>query len=51
MKKAFNAFDQEKKGFISTDMVGTILEMLGHAQTENQLQEIIVEIDIDGKYY
>ncbi|XP_053625969.1 troponin C, isoallergen Bla g 6.0101-like [Plodia interpunctella] len=48
LKNAFDAFDHEKKGVISTDMVGTILEMLGHELDEGTLKEIIDEIDQDG---
>lgn len=48
MKNAFDAFDHEKKGVISTDMVGTILEMLGHELDEATLKEIIAEVDEDG---
>lgn len=29
-------------------MVGTILELLGHPQSENDLEEIIEEVDADG---
>nr|AVA17384.1 putative Per a 6 allergen variant [Periplaneta americana] len=48
LKKAFDAFDREKNGFISTDMVGTILEMLGHPLDDDMLEEIISEVDADG---
>ncbi|XP_018394459.1 PREDICTED: troponin C-like [Cyphomyrmex costatus] len=48
LKKAFDAFDQQKKGSIGTNMVGTILTMLGHELSENTLQEIISEVDEDG---
>ncbi|KYN36119.1 Troponin C, isoform 1, partial [Trachymyrmex septentrionalis] len=48
LKNAFNAFDQQKKGSIGTNMVGTILTMLGHELSENTLQEIISEVDEDG---
>jgi Ca2+-binding EF-hand superfamily protein len=51
LKKAFDAFDHEKKGCIGTDMVGTILSMLGYDLTESILQEIISEVDEDGEYY
>lgn len=50
MKNAFDAFDQEKKGVISTDMIGTILEMLGHQLDDATLQEIIAEVDEDGNW-
>ncbi|CAG9585215.1 unnamed protein product [Danaus chrysippus] len=48
LKKAFEAFDHEKKGCIGTVMVGTILTMLGHQITDDYLQEIIKEVDVDG---
>jgi hypothetical protein len=50
LKKAFDAFDREKKGCISTEMVGTILEMLGHRLDDDMLAEIIAEVDADGMY-
>lgn len=31
------------------DMIGTILELLGHAQTQAELEKIIKEVDVDGK--
>lgn len=51
LKKAFEAFDQEKKGCIGTVMVGTILGMLGHQVSEETLKEIILEVDEDGQYF
>ncbi|OXU25646.1 hypothetical protein TSAR_013611 [Trichomalopsis sarcophagae] len=51
LKKAFDAFDHEKKGCIGTDMVGTILSMLGYELSETTLQEIIAEVDEDGMYF
>lgn len=50
LKKAFDAFDQEKRGCISVNMVGTILSMLGHALTESMLADVIAEVDADRKY-
>lgn len=49
LKKAFDAFDHDKKGSIGTDMVGTILTMLGYELSEKTLKEIITEVDEDGK--
>ena len=37
------AFDNERKGAISLDIIGTILEMLGHEVEEEELDEIIDE--------
>lgn len=48
LKNAFDAFDQEKKGYIDTTMVGTILAMLGHQLDEKMLKEVIDEVDEDG---
>lgn len=50
LQNAFDAFDHEKKGVISTDMIGTILEMLGHELDEDTLKEIITEVDVDGEF-
>lgn len=47
---AFEAFDYEKKGCISVEMVGTILTLLGHELSPDKLKEIIKEIDEDGTY-
>lgn len=49
LRKAFDAFDTEKKGWIGTNMVGTILDMLGQALPQSAVDSIITEIDKDGK--
>ncbi|XP_015521226.1 troponin C, isoallergen Bla g 6.0101-like isoform X2 [Neodiprion pinetum] len=48
LQLAFNAFDPEKKGCISTDMIGTILAMLGHELDDRTLRDLVSELDIDG---
>ncbi|KAJ6642363.1 Troponin C, isoform 1 [Pseudolycoriella hygida] len=48
LKNAFDAFDQEKNGYIEAQMVGTILSMLGHSLDDKMLAEIIAEVDDDG---
>ncbi|KAK7871881.1 hypothetical protein R5R35_006461 [Gryllus longicercus] len=48
LKKAFDAFDREKSGSISTDMVGEILRMLEHPVDDDILRDIIQEVDADG---
>ncbi|GBP25034.1 Troponin C, isoform 1 [Eumeta japonica] len=48
LKNAFDAFDHEKRGKISTDMIGTILEMLGHELDEDTLKGIVDEVDTDA---
>lgn len=47
LKKAFDGFDHEKKGAISTDMVGTILRMMGQTYNARTLHELIEEVDAD----
>lgn len=48
LKNAFDAFDQEKQGFIDSQMVGSILGMLGHQLDDKMLADIIAEVDDDG---
>lgn len=38
-------FDSEKKGVISFDLIGTILELLGHEVNEEELDDILDEFD------
>ncbi|XP_070502700.1 troponin C, isoallergen Bla g 6.0101-like [Chironomus tepperi] len=47
LRDAFNVFDNEKKGAISLDIIGTILELLGHAVEEDELDDILDEFDED----
>ncbi|XP_076033462.1 troponin C, isoallergen Bla g 6.0201-like isoform X2 [Oratosquilla oratoria] len=48
LKRAFESFDQDKKGAISTDIVGTILKMMGQTVNRAILKQVIEEVDIDG---
>ncbi|XP_072387176.1 troponin C, isoallergen Bla g 6.0101-like [Diabrotica undecimpunctata] len=48
LKSIFDSFDLEKKKEISVDMIGQILDMLGHRLTPDELQAIVKEIDEDG---
>ncbi|KAJ8955276.1 hypothetical protein NQ318_000304 [Aromia moschata] len=48
LKQIFDSFDLEKKGEISVDMIGQILDMLGHQLSADELAAIIREIDEDG---
>lgn len=38
LKQIFDSFDLDKKGEISVDMIGQILDMLGHRLTAEELQ-------------
>jgi len=48
LKRAFDGFDHDKKGCISTDVVATIMKMMGHRPNAAALKEVILEVDADG---
>jgi len=48
LKRAFDSFDQERRGAISTDIVATILKMMGHPVNRSILNQVIEEVDVDG---
>jgi len=50
LQKAFESFAQGST-FITPDMVGQILRMMGQAFNEQTLAELIAEVDEDGKQY
>ncbi|GAB0094890.1 troponin C [Sergentomyia squamirostris] len=45
LRNAFDAFDTEKNGYIQTDMIGIILEMLGQKLDDKSLAAVIREHD------
>jgi len=47
LKQAFDSFDQEKRGAISTDIVSTIMKMMGHHVNRQILATVIEEVDED----
>jgi len=48
LRKAFQSFDRDKKGSISSDTVGTILKLMGQQFNTQTLKELIDEVDEDG---
>jgi len=48
LRKAFDMFDKENKGFIHTDMVSTILRTMGQTFEDRDLKDLIDDIDTDG---
>ncbi|XP_033736461.1 neo-calmodulin-like isoform X1 [Pecten maximus] len=44
-KEAFNMYDKDHDGIISTQKLGAVLRALGHNPTEIEMQEMIDEID------
>ena len=49
LRRAFDSFDRDKKGYISPDTVGDILRMMGIKVSSTSLKAIIEEIDEDGQ--
>ena len=47
-KEAFDIFDKDKDGFITTKELGDIMKNLGQSPSEAELQDMINEVDIDG---
>jgi len=48
LQTCFNSFDQEKKGYITPDIVSNMMEMMGFKFSTKELQSLIKEIDEDG---
>lgn len=46
-REAFNLYDKDHDGVISTQKLGVILRSLGHNPTELEIQEMIDEVDHD----
>ena len=49
--EAFQHFDKDNSGFITTKELGNLMKSLGENPTENELQCIINAVDIDGKVH
>ena len=49
-KEAFQLFDKDGDGTISTKELGTVMRSLGQNPTEKELQDMVNEVDVDGTY-
>ncbi|KAH9503904.1 putative N-acetyltransferase 8B [Bulinus truncatus] len=47
-KEAFNLFDKDGDGTITTSELGTVMRSLGQNPTEAELRDMINEVDADG---
>jgi len=47
-RAAFELFDKDKDGTITTNELGTIMRNMGHNPTEDELNNMVGEIDLDG---
>ena len=48
MREAFNVFDKDGNGFISANELRQVMLSLGEKLTDQEVQEMIREADIDG---
>lgn len=48
LQKAFNSFDSQKSGSISTELVADILRLMGQPFDKKILEELIEEVDEDS---
>ena len=46
---AFQVFDKDANGYITTKEVKSLLRSLGCNPTDSELQQIVNEVDADGK--
>ena len=47
-REAFSLFDHDQNGSISSVELGKVLQSLGQKPSENELQDMINEVDVDG---
>ena len=48
MINAFNVFDKNQNGEITTDDFRNVINNLGEKLTQSEIKEILIEADIDG---
>lgn len=48
-RDAFKFFDKDGNGYITTRELGAIMRSLGQNPTETELQDMVNEVDYDGK--
>lgn len=49
LQQAFDAFDIEHRGYLTPEMVGTILGCFDQTISQTRILEIVNEVDEDGK--
>ena len=49
-KEAFKIFDKDGDGTISTKELGIVMRSLGENKSDEELEAMIAEVDVDGVY-
>jgi Ca2+-binding EF-hand superfamily protein len=47
-QEAFRIFDRNNDGCITREELGTVMKSLGHQPSDNELQDMVNEVDVDG---
>ena len=50
IKEAFQLFDKDGSGVISTKELGMVMRSLGQNPTEQELMDMVNEVDVDGMF-
>jgi len=48
-QSAFNMFDKDGDGTITTSELGTAMKSLGQNLTKQELEDMVNEVDVDGR--
>ena len=51
LREAFSLFDKDGSGTISNEELEVVMKSLGQNPTEEELEEMIKEVDVDGRLY
>ena len=50
-REAFNLFDKDGSGNISSEELGSVMRSLGQNPSEKELIDLVNEIDVDGELH
>lgn len=48
-REAFELFDHDGSGFITTDEIGVVMRRLGQNPSPNELEKMVRDVDADGE--